>query len=110
MLNAKEVLIVILVALFVAGISMEANAEGKEVVAPYDDRYVMCANLAYNAGYVEQGDYYRYKIQPYYESRAIDIAYIDNATVDALYRITSRMDVTLAKAARMYYKLDCEDG
>jgi len=102
-----KVLLAILLVLVMMGISHEINAEEYEV-APYDDLNVMCASLAYNAGYVEQGDYYKAKVEPYWTTRSIDITFVDNRTIDELSLITQRMDITLARAARMYYDLDCE--
>lgn len=97
-------------ALMAAAITFSTYGEAKEI-PPYSDRDVMCANLAYNAGYNSQGDYYKAKVQPYWKTRAIDIAYVDQRTVAELGKIASRMNITLAKAARSYYMLDCEgDG
>ena len=102
----NKTLLVILFLLVMTGINREVNAAE---VAPYDDRDVMCANLAYNAGYYEQGDYYKAKVEPYWETRRIDIEFVDNRMVAELFTIAQRMDITLPKAARMYYELDCEE-
>ena len=54
MLNAKQVLIVVVVGLFIAGISMEANAAGTSQV----DYHVTCGTLAIGMGDETKARYY----------------------------------------------------
>lgn len=59
-----KILIAVLLGLFVAGVSMEANAtEYNELQVTRD---TVCATLATNGGYPYKAEYYIVQIKPYF--------------------------------------------
>ena len=75
-----KVLLTFLLLFVMAGISMELNAEEK-TYRPYD---VVCATLAFNAGYDADGERFAAKVDPYFLSNKDDIMYISSQVVQDL--------------------------
>jgi len=92
-----------LIALIIA-----ATTAGAEI-APYDDRNVYCAHLAFNAGYEEQGNYYKELVDPYRVTRKFDVDFIDEQTFSRVWDVARARDVTFTEIARAYYQLECND-
>lgn len=94
-----KVLLAVLLVLVMMGISMEINAEEKSY-RPYD---VVCATLAFNAGYDKDGEMHAAKVQPYYEANKRAIMYISSQVVSDLAEGAQMKGKTLPYVARQAY-------
>jgi len=99
-----KVLLAVLLVLVMMGISMEINAE-ERTYRPYD---VVCATLAFNAGYDEDGERFANMVEPYFLANERAIRYISGQVVQDLAEQAMMDDKTLPYVARQAYKHYCE--
>jgi len=98
-----KVLLAILLVLVMMGISYEINAEEK-TYSPYD---VVCATLAFNAGYDAEGELFAANVEPYFKANERAIRYISGQVVQDLAEQAMMDDKTLPYVARKAYKYYC---
>jgi len=98
-----KVLLAILLVLVMMGISYEISAEEK-AYSPYD---VVCATLAFNAGYDKQGQVHADRVDPYFEDNKRTIMYISQQVVQDLAEQAMMDDKTLPYVARKAFKHYC---
>ena len=99
MLNAKQLLIVILVALFIAGISMEANA--KEVGS--GEKYALtCGTLALFFEDEEKARYYAEQVTA--DIADAELERVVGLVINQVYKYAEVYDVSTAEIARSAFK------
>ena len=69
---------------------------------------VICATLAYNAGYEEQGDLYSAKVEPFWDDQQVFITALSQATVDYAFKRVDEGDGTLASITRLLFIKKCD--
>lgn len=100
-----KVLLAILLVLVMMGISMENKAEASEqTYSPYD---VVCATLAFNAGYDAEGELFAARVEPYFIANERAIRYISGQVVQDLAEQAMMDDRTLPYVARKAFNYYC---
>ncbi len=69
---------------------------------------VICATLAWNGGFNEQGRKYAARVDPFWDNQKVFITELSKATVDLIASRVDEYDGTLTAAARGYFNKKCE--
>ena len=103
----SKTLLAAAILLFIFVVTTVANAE--EVVT-YERQDVVCATLAYNAGYDEKGQEYADRVDPYYVENKQAIMAISHETISNLAEEAMEWEKTLPYVARKRFESYCKDG
>lgn len=107
-----KVLQAILLVLVMMGISYEINAKEleREDLPRNIPFHVICATLAFNGGYEEQGQKHADRVDPFYQENKQVIVSISHAVVEDLAEEALELERTLPYVARKAYNQYCVEN